>query len=99
MSQQKTSDYPLTGYDIDEAYKVKSEMPKSGGLVDMEFGGHGIPLVHNEKIERPSTTVPIQARIPSGVVNILPGPRARWRIVGWVKFDKKYRREFRNRKG
>ncbi len=54
----------------------------SGSVVDLAIGGYAVPLERAKEIAPPSQTIPILARIPSGVVSILPGPYAAWRIVG-----------------
>ncbi len=80
----------ILGYTIDEAYKVKQRMPGSGGLVDLELGGYAIPLVRNDRMEPPSRTVPIPARVPRGVAELLPGKvHGFWRLVGIVSVDRK----------
>ncbi len=98
MSAKKSRGNPLSGYSIDDAYTVKAGMPNAGGLVDLEYGGYGIPVTANRAnraMTAPSQTKPIVARIPAGTVELLPGPRARWRVVNWVKIDDKYRRDFK----
>lgn len=90
MSSRTNRPRAVLGYTIDEAYKVKKTMPESGGLVDLEYGGYAIPLARNLKMEPPSRTVPIHARVPRGVVALLPGNvHGFWRLVSIVSTDKR----------
>lgn len=94
MSAKKPRENPLAGYSMDDAYAVKGKMPGAGGLVDLEYGGYGIPITRSEGLAPPSKTEPIVARIPAGLVSLLPGRHMLWRIVDWVQIDDKYRRKF-----
>lgn len=69
------------GYSADAAWELAMKPGGAQSVVDLEGGGYAVPLERNEKIAPPSKTIPILARVPSGVVSILPGPYA-WRIVG-----------------
>lgn len=72
----------ITGYPIEMAYNVRATMPNPGGLVDLEVGGYAIPLLASKKVAPPSKTIPILARIPTGIVSLLPGNTfGLWRIV------------------
>ncbi len=73
---------PGDGYSIDAAWKVAMGPDGSHSVVDLEGGGYAVPIERSKKIAPPSKTKPILARIPSGVVALLPSRFGVWRIVG-----------------
>lgn len=90
MSSRTNRPSAILGYTIDDAYKVKAKMPEAGGLVELEYGGYAIPLARDLKMAPPSRTIPIHARVPRGVVALLPGSvHGFWRLVSIVSADKK----------
>jgi len=74
---------PRAGYDIDGAWSVAMRPGGSASVVNLAGGGYAVPLERSKEIAPPSRTVPIRARVPSGVVSILPtATHGVWRIIG-----------------
>ncbi len=68
-------------YTAVQAWKIAMSPGGSRCVVDIEGGGYAVPVEANREIKPPSKTVPIRARVPGRVVNILPGSFGVWRVV------------------
>lgn len=77
-----TKSIKTKGYTMDKAWDVAMNVTKSNAVCDLEGGGYAVPLERNTEMKPPNKTKPILARVPSGIVSILPsGSFGIWRVV------------------